>query len=759
MQPLDRIHLFALKPKTRGENRTSECAAVRKALGSCRTVLDREYVRSLPENDVCIVADDLPNIEQRRFVQFLADAVEKDPTCAYTYAGYALDGVSNGRVSAVQKVAMYNRNPFTPRYRRDDTGDMDVDVCTDNTFACTAGLLCRVMHVALGDGSSPVSRSVACSKLGVRIRCLDPSYDWSGLPRSSRSNRCSVRMDSRENMELLTHRGWHMARLATVDTADVSVDVEPVTVVVTTHDRTATAKLTLESLVSRLRYPRLDWIIADDRSQPGHVRALVDHMVSLGVRNVRVTETNDEHYGLGASLNNALSLAFRTSAVVLTTEDDWYLQHDLDLEPYVAVLRENPKVGAIRLGAMYKAMDHLPESSVQGFRKVTNGTRFSKDRTRMLLNMQVALRHRRLYDTLGLYAENRKPDDVESDMNERFCALTDEGLSDGLCVLWPSAFERNTLDSRVNPFVHFGESTCGHSYEVPAWLKGRLELAEVRETSAETIEAVEVACVTDANGIVQLEKTVRSMREASDGYPVTVHVVAYDEKTAEAVSSVQAVGNGVSVVVRTLSDADREKIDTFATPRNGRKYSVPPVGLVKFMLPRYVDAPKAIYLDTDILVRRPIRELWNEPLDDNIAAAVVDPGCLFLRKEEFPVISGNTRYFNSGVMVLDLDQLRAGDFEAALFHRKKHSPNLKFQDQDVLNMEFNWFTRLLPPRYNVLMGACTKVVQMEDLNRLYGTSYASADELIDDAVVWHWASGDKPWMSGSAPRAEEWFKA
>lgn len=467
MLSLDKTHLFILRRNGSGVNRTHEYLDAIHGVRTLKTELDRQFVVSIPSDEPCIVVDDLPNIEQKRFVEYLAGAVLFDPEKVYTYAGTRFEDVKDGRLSKVQKFTKYNRMPFTPRYRKNDVGPVVVDAIDENVFSCSAGTLVDIIDVLSGSKLDKNTVSIAISRLGLSLKCIDPAIDWSGLPRQNASNAGTMKMDSNNTMPLFTYQGWHEEH----DKSEaLKRHSDKVAVVVTTHNRTDTAKLALESLVSKLKYPNLEWIIADDRSEPGHLQALLDLMRSLGVNNVKHTTTTDDHWGLGASLNNALQVAFKTCDVVLTTEDDWFLQRDLDLSKHVTDIVENKTIGTIRLGGMYKSEDHLLEYALPGYKKVTNGPAASRDKSRMLLNLQVALRHKRLYDALGFYVENRKPEDVEKDMNERFCTLTLDGFENDLVVLWPSAFERKTLDSRTNPFVHFGESTCGHDYEVASWV-------------------------------------------------------------------------------------------------------------------------------------------------------------------------------------------------------------------------------------------------------------------------------------------------
>ena len=44
------------------------------------------------------------------------------------------------------------------------------------------------------------------------------------------------------------------------------------------------------------------------------------------------------------------------------------------------------------------------------------------------------------------------------------------------------------------------------------------------------------------------------------------------------------------------------------------------------------------------------------------------------------------------------------------------------------------------------------------LNEVYGSSYKNAQDVIDSAVIIHYASGEKPWKYTFKPWAKEWYK-
>lgn len=86
--------------------------------------------------------------------------------------------------------------------------------------------------------------------------------------------------------------------------------------------------------------------------------------------------------------------------------------------------------------------------------------------------------------------------------------------------------------------------------------------------------------------------------------------------------------------------------------------------LFRLMLPNLVEASKIIYLDCDIVVTMDIFELWNLNLNGKPIAAILDPGMMTfpdLIKQRIQSTGVSVQnYFNSGVLVMDLDCLREG---------------------------------------------------------------------------------------------------
>ena len=240
-------------------------------------------------------------------------------------------------------------------------------------------------------------------------------------------------------------------------------DTPCITVALLTHNRTNVACATIDHLVKNLKYPNLKWCISDDRStDKNHVEILVQRFLKNNIRDVKVLRTDDEHYGLGASMNNALKYAWTNGDIILTMEDDWILQKELDLTYYAKILREDENVSLIRL--CYIDQRHILEPYNENLDSVRQST------NNFIFNNQCGLRHKRIYDFLGYNKENCNGDDQEKYIRDRYNDMTNFGET--YKVLWPNKLKKDSMDDPSLYFVHVGKSVSGHGwYDIPARYK------------------------------------------------------------------------------------------------------------------------------------------------------------------------------------------------------------------------------------------------------------------------------------------------
>lgn len=120
------------------------------------------------------------------------------------------------------------------------------------------------------------------------------------------------------------------------------------------------------------------------------------------------------------------------------------------------------------------------------------------------------------------------------------------------------------------------------------------------------------------------------------------------------------------------------------------------------------DVKRVIYLDCDMLVRSPIEELYAAELGPHPIGAVRDTQGAFIVggkdiKNNRDIFDPADPYFNSGMLVIDIDKWRATDIPARLEELIASGVMSRlYYDQDVLNLIFknNW--QHIAPRWNTI---------------------------------------------------------
>lgn len=222
-------------------------------------------------------------------------------------------------------------------------------------------------------------------------------------------------------------------------------------VVITTHNRTQVAATVIESLIKNLKFDgKIEYCIADDRSKPSHIEELLKVFKEYGIKPT-VKKANSRYYGLGASLNRGLKWAFKLSDFVLTTEDDWLLVKPLDMNDKVKTILEN-NIAGIRL-ATTSAPNSLKNTNIENYLYII------KDSLKQyIFNNQVMLRHKRIFDKIGLMKENCSPAEQEKDIVTKYNKFSNFG--EIMPVLYPKEMDEfPALYGEHNYFHHIGIST------------------------------------------------------------------------------------------------------------------------------------------------------------------------------------------------------------------------------------------------------------------------------------------------------------
>ena len=146
-----------------------------------------------------------------------------------------------------------------------------------------------------------------------------------------------------------------------------------------------------------------------------------------------------------------------------------------------------------------------------------------------------------------------------------------------------------------------------------------------------------------------------------------------------------------------------EAIFRGATLGPGRSY----MAYCRILLPHLLDVPRLIYLDSDVLVFRDVCRLFDIKLSPGkVLAAVPDSETLTLSDDSYTLartmnLPADGRYFNSGVMLMNLNELREENFvEKSLEFLKNRRRDYRFWDQSALNFLLHGRIDELPECWN-----------------------------------------------------------
>ena len=160
----------------------------------------------------------------------------------------------------------------------------------------------------------------------------------------------------------------------------------------------------------------------------------------------------------------------------------------------------------------------------------------------------------------------------------------------------------------------------------------------------------------------------------------------------------------------------------------------------RYMLPEVLrDDERTIYSDVDVLCRGDISELWRMDLGDSPIAAVRDPHIdddVVRHKAEIGM-AGDSSYYHSGLLVMNLAMMRAESSSAKLFSttaKIAQAPSFA-GDMDGINVVFEHRIAEIDAKYN----CCDKYSPWRK-----------------DVVIWHFPGAVvKPWCN--IPKNRSWL--
>ena len=195
---------------------------------------------------------------------------------------------------------------------------------------------------------------------------------------------------------------------------------------------------------------------------------------------------------------------------------------------------------------------------------------------------------------------------------------------------------------------------------------------------------------------------------------------------------------------KRLEPLSSEIVNVKITSHNLGEYHLPNPSLTyaaffRYFIPKFVTEDKVLYLDSDIIVRSSIDELFSYNLGDNPLAAVPDPL--------------DSKTFNSGMMLINVELWRKESATDSLLDLTNQFHQEVYGDQGILNLLFKERWRPLHQKWNFMVG-------MDTVARNYQIDswYSESIDLEKDVAIVHF-TGEKPWENINLNRFRQdwWF--
>jgi lipopolysaccharide biosynthesis glycosyltransferase len=161
-----------------------------------------------------------------------------------------------------------------------------------------------------------------------------------------------------------------------------------------------------------------------------------------------------------------------------------------------------------------------------------------------------------------------------------------------------------------------------------------------------------------------------------------------------------------------------------------------PMTYARLLMETMIPAEQVIYVDSDFLCFRNLRDLWDVPMGDDLIAACQDRGVQRLGDDpvlEWSPEDAQRPYFNAGFLKANLQAWRREGVQAqTLALLRDHGARCLWWDQTALNAICKGRVQWLDPSFN----------------QYYVKEVAPAD-LAEGRVNIHYAARTKPWQTPS----------
>lgn len=272
----------------------------------------------------------------------------------------------------------------------------------------------------------------------------------------------------------------------------------------------------------------------------------------------------------------------------------------------------------------------------------------------------------------------------------------------------------------------------------------RIQMSEAMNAARHSATPpLQIAMAADAAYAMPLATALRSLVENNtESWPLSIHILHDDIDDNLKAKVAASLPSGSTRIAWHSVDPT-----LFAD-----QYSVLPhiskMTYARFLLPRILEniSDRILYLDSDILVIKPIAPLWETDLHGAAVGAVLDPidGFVKSNKRGLELVPRVDRYFNAGVLLIDLARWREERVVERAVEYLDRFPASPFSDQDALNVVCDRRWKELGGEWNFQCDPTQSVAAIR------------ADRMPS---IIHFTANLKPWKPGSLSVNASYYNA
>ena len=255
------------------------------------------------------------------------------------------------------------------------------------------------------------------------------------------------------------------------------------------------------------------------------------------------------------------------------------------------------------------------------------------------------------------------------------------------------------------------------------------------------METIEIVACTDHQFIMPTGVMMCSVCKNNHDQALRFHVIIDESVTEEDKADLKIVAEEMPVMFYIVDGQAFHSMPLIAGLSHATYYRL----LIPQILPK--DVHKALYLDSDTIVRHSLRSIWETDILGYAIAAVTDGDESFIEKYNRQRYSPSLGYFNAGVLLINLHYWRTNNIHNEIeSYIVNHFESIRCCDQDILNYVLREKKKTLPIKYNT---QSQFLFVLEKIGYDYWKYEKEVAEARKDPVIIHYTLAiGKPWIEG-----------